>query len=269
MERPARAEAADRPPLMPTDPLFYVVGWATTVLVAVGKSAFGGGLAILGIPLLAIVTQPLQAAIMVALLVSLMDLMALQRFGRDSWSVPDLIWLLPGLVLGIGVGYLVFVEVDPRIVTLVIGLITLAFTLHWFMKGRIAPPGTRPVSPPLALAAGIASGFTTFIAHAGGPPIAMYLLARGLDKTRFVGTTIVFFTIGNWLKLPPYVSLGLTHRDALWGALALAPAVPLGIWLGRVVHDRLDQKRLFLACYTLLAIAAAKLTFDAALSLLR
>lgn len=238
---------------MPDEPLFYLVGWATTLLIAIGKSAFGGGLAILGIPLLATVTTPQKAAIMVAVLVSLMDLMALQRFGRESWSKADLLWLLPGLVAGIGLGYLVFVRVDPHLVTLIIGLVTLLFTAHWFLKGRLAPPGARPVTPRRALAAGTASGFTTFVAHAGGPPVAMYLLARGLPKTKLVGTTIVFFTLGNWLKLPPYLGLGFAQPDALMAALALAPAVPLGIWLGRIVHDRLEQKSLFFWCYVLLA----------------
>lgn len=254
---------------MPGDPLFYLVGWMTILLIAIGKSAFGGGLAILGIPLLAIVADPLDAAIMVALLLSLMDVIALQRFGRDSWSKPDLAWLVPGLAAGIAVGYAVFVRVDPRLVTLVIGATTLAFTGQWFVKGRLSPPGTRPVSPGLALLAGGTSGFTTFVAHAGGPPVAMYLLARGLPKAKLVGTTIALFTLGNWLKLPPYLMLGLKHSEALWGALALAPAVPVGIWLGRIVHDRLDQKSLFFWCYALLAVAALKLTFDAALALLR
>ncbi|MEZ2405266.1 hypothetical protein GGC47_000493 [Bosea sp. OAE752] len=254
---------------MPEPLSFYLVGWVTTLIIAIGKSAFGGGLAILGIPLLAMVTTPQNAAIMVSMLVSLMDLMALQRFGRDTWSKPDLVWLLPGLVLGIGLGYLVFVRIDPRIVNLMIGVVTLLFTAHWFLKGRLAPPGNRPVSPGLALAAGTASGFTTFVAHAGGPPVAMYLLARGLPKTLFVGTTVAIFTLGNWLKLPPYFSLGLKHTEALWGALALAPAVPIGIWLGRVLHDRLEQKALFFWCYALLAVAALKLTADAALALMR
>lgn len=254
---------------MPSEPLFYVVGWATTLLIAIGKGAFGGGLAILGIPLLALVTDPLSAGIMVAVLVSVMDLFALQSFGVSTWSKPDLAWLLPGLVAGIAIGYVVFVKVDPRIVTLIIGLTTLAFTLHWFAKGRLAPAGSRPVSPALALTAGTASGFTTFVAHAGGPPVSMYLLGRGVPKTFFVGTTVAFFTLGNWLKLPPYLLLGLGRPETLWAAAALAPAAPLGIWLGRIVHDRLEQKTLFFWCYVLLSLAALKLTVDATLALLR
>ena len=31
---------------MPGDPLFYLVGWTTTLLMGIGKGAFGGGLAL-------------------------------------------------------------------------------------------------------------------------------------------------------------------------------------------------------------------------------
>lgn len=254
---------------MPSDPLFYLVGWGTTLAVGIGKGAFGGGLAILGVPLLALVVDPLQAAIMVALLVAAMDLFAIGSFGISSWSKKDLAWLIPGLTAGIAMGYAVFLVVDARIVTLIIGVITLAFTGHWFLRGRTAPAGQLPVSPPMALLAGTASGFTTFVAHAGGPPVSMYLLARGLSKTSFVGTTIAFFTLGNLLKLPPYLALGLMQPQALWAALALLPAAPIGVWIGGWLHERLDQKRLFFACYLLLAVAALKLTSDAALALLR
>ncbi|MGL4975508.1 MAG: sulfite exporter TauE/SafE family protein [Bosea sp. (in: a-proteobacteria)] len=254
---------------MPTEPTFYLVGWIATLLIAFGKGAFGGGLAILGIPLLALVVDPLDAAIMVALLVFLMDLFAIQGFGRASWSKPDLLWLLPGLIVGIGIGYVVFTRIDPRIVTLMIGLVTLGFTGHWFLKGRTSQTQAKPVSPPLALVAGTASGFTTFVAHAGGPPVAMYLLRRGLSKSVFTGTTIAFFTLGNLMKLPPYLALGWQKPAVIWAPLALAPAAPLGVWIGRMLHDRLEQKTLFFWCYVLLAIAALKLVADAALALMR
>ena len=65
-----------------------------------------------------------------------------------------------------------------------------------------------PVRPALAVVAGTASGFTTFVAHAGGPPVAMYLLARGVPKTVFAGTNVAFFILANVLKLPSYVALG-------------------------------------------------------------
>ena len=148
-------------------------------------------------------------------------------------------------------------------VGLAIGTITLAFAADYFLRGRLAPAGGHPIYPPFALVAGTASGFTTFVAHAGGPPAQMYLLWRGLDKTRFAGTNLALFTLGNFVKLFPYGLLMWAHPNTFVSAALFAPAVPLGVWAGKWLHDRLEQRRLFFWCYVLLALAAAKLMFDA------
>jgi uncharacterized membrane protein YfcA len=246
----------------PGDPLFYAAGFAATFVMAMAKGAFGGGLAIIGIPILALAAPPLDAAIIVAPLITFMDVFAVGAFGPKHWSIPDLKWLLPALVVGIGLGWLMFVAVDSRWVTLVISVVTLGFTAHYFLKGRSAPPANAPTSPPLAIAAGLASGFTTFVAHAGGPPIAMYLLRRGLDKTKFAATNVAVFMAGNLVKLIPYAILGLSRPHALWAALALSPIVPVGVYAGRALHDRLTRETLFFWCYLFLGLAALKLFID-------
>lgn len=253
---------------LPTDPWLYFIGLPTVFVIAVGKSAFGGGLAILGIPLLALTMDPLDAAVVVAPLVVGMDMVTMGTMGRASWSKPDLVWLLPGLACGIGIGALVFVRVDKTVVELAIALTTLAFTLHYFLRGRLDMGSAEPVSPAKAVAASITSGFTTFIAHAGGPPMALYLLRRGLDKTAYVATTVIVFAVGNLLKLIPYIGIGLTRPATLWTALALSPAIPIGVWAGRVLHDRLPQKQLMAACYALLAVAATQMLWSALKGLL-
>jgi len=247
---------------MPLDPWFLLVGWATVLVIAVGKGAFGGGLAMLGVPLMSLVMSPVEAAILIAPLVALMDVFAVGAFGPSTWSKPDLAWLLPGLAAGIALGAAVAALVDPALVGLIIAVITLGFTAHYFLKGRMAAPATRPVSRPLGLLAGTASGFTTFVAHSGGPPVALYLLRRGLGKTLFAGTNVAFFTAANLLKLPPYLVLGWGKPNVWLGALALAPAVPFGVWLGKRLHDRLEQKTLFFWCYAVLGLAASKLLVD-------
>lgn len=252
---------------MTIDLSFLLVGLATIFVVSVGKGAFGGGLAMLGVPLLSLVADPIAATIVVAVLVAFMDVFALAAFRVDTWSRADLAWLLPGLVAGIGVGNVVLLLVDPRVVALLIAAITILFTAHYFLRGRHAPRVPRPVSRPLALLAGAASGFTTFVAHAGGPPVAMYLLRRGLTKTLFAGTTVALFAVGNLVKLPTYGALGWNRPGVLAGALWLAPAVPLGVYVGRRLHDALPQERLYFWCYVVLAAAAAKLLVDAVRSL--
>lgn len=244
---------------MPTDPLFYAVGLPATFLIALGKGAFGGGLAILGIPLLALAIDPIAAAIVTAMLVSAMDLFALQAFPRRTWSLPDLAWLAPGLLAGLGIGFLVLIWVDPRWVALLIAVVTLWFTARWFLRDRHRQVSGRPIAPAKALACGALGGFTTFIAHAGGPPVAIYLLPRGLPKSVYAGTTIALFTLGNAIKLVPYVWLGLRQPDVMWQALALLPAAPAGVIVGKIVHDRLDERRIYLFCYVLVAAAGLNL----------
>jgi uncharacterized protein len=248
---------------MPTDPVFYLVGLPTVFLIALSKGAFGGGLAILGIPLLSLVMSPLDAAIVVAPLVSFMDLFALGSFGPRTWSKRDLFWLMPFLVIGIGLGYFFFTRVDPHLVAASIATVTLLFTAHWFLLGRRAKSSHMPVSPPLAILAGTVSGFTTFVAHSGGPPVNMYLLRRGLDKTIYAGTNLAIFTLGNLVKLVPYGILAYAKPSTLIAAASLAPIVPIGVWTGIYLHRRLEQNRLYFWCYLLLAAAAAKLLFDA------
>jgi hypothetical protein len=47
---------------------FYLIALPAVFVIGLGKGAFGGGPALIGIPLLALVVDPVDAAIMVALL---------------------------------------------------------------------------------------------------------------------------------------------------------------------------------------------------------
>jgi hypothetical protein len=70
------------------------------------KGAFGGGFSIIGIPLLSIVMDPVTAGGLLAPLFIVMDLFALRYWKPSTRSKPDLVLLVPGVVVGIGLGYL-------------------------------------------------------------------------------------------------------------------------------------------------------------------
>ena len=86
------------------------------------------------------------------------------------------------------------------------------------------------------------SGFTSFMAHAGGPPLNVYLLPQGLEKRLFVGTAEVFFMFVNWMKLVPYALLGQFHTGNLTTSLAQAPLAPAGIWLDVWLQSRVSDR---------------------------
>jgi hypothetical protein len=241
---------------MHLDPWFLLVGWATVLVISLGKGAFGGGLAMLGVPLMSLVMSPVEAAILIAPLVALMDVFAVGAFGPSTWSKPDL-----GLAAarprhrhrdrsrGRGAGRSGAGRAHHR-------------PDHAGLHRALLPE--RPDG-----GAGDAPGFARARRHRrrclglhdlrgafGRTAVALYLLRRGLDKSLFAGTNVAFFTVGNVLKLPPYLALGWDKPQVWLGALALTPAVPLGVWLGKRLHDRLEQKTLFFWCYAVLGLAA-------------
>jgi len=237
-----------------------LVAFAGVFLIAFLKGAFGGGFAIVGIPLLSIVMDPLTAGGLLAPLFIAMDLFAIRYWNASTWSKPDLVPLVPGLIVGIGLGYLLFRSLDHRAIAILMASVTLAFVGIWLVGG--AKARTRPRSTAKAITAGLASGFTTMVAHSGGPPLAIYLLPRGLRKEVYAGTTSLFFSIGNAIKLVPWLLL-LKPQAGLWKLMAVCLlAVPAGVWLGWRLQESLDQRQVYRACYGLLVIAAAKLMWD-------
>jgi len=79
-----------------------MVAFAGVFLICFMKGAFGGGFSIVGIPLLSMVMDPVTAGGLLAPLFIAMDLFALRYWKPSTWSKPDLVLLLPGLVIGIG-----------------------------------------------------------------------------------------------------------------------------------------------------------------------
>jgi len=237
-----------------------LVAFAGVFLICFMKGAFGGGFSIIGIPLLSIVMDPVTAGGLLAPLFIAMDLFALRYWKPSTWSKPDLVLLLPGLVFGIGFGYLVFRFLDHRAIALLMAAITLIFVGLWLVAG--AEVMTRPRSTPKAIGAGLASGITTMVAHSGGPPLAMYLLSRGLSKEVYAGTTSLFFTVGNAIKAVPWLLL-VRPTSGVWALIAVCLfAIPTGVWLGWRLQGKLDQRQLYRACYGLLVVTALKLLWD-------
>jgi uncharacterized membrane protein YfcA len=97
----------------------------------------------------------------------------------------------------------------------------------------------------------------------------VYLLPRNLPKTVYAGTMVALLTFSNIFKILPYIWFGVQRPEALWQALPLLAVIPLGVWLGKVLHDRLDASRLYFWCYLLVAAAGMKLLIDSVLALAR
>ena len=246
---------------MLTDPLFYAVSIPAVLLFGIAKGGFGGGLGVAAVPLMSLVMSPVQAAGILLPILCLMDLLSLWAY-RGKWVWPELRILVPASMLGILVGTLLFGFMSAGAVKLIIGAVAILFTTHhWFTRARQGGPATF-VPRSLGVIGGAGAGFTSFIAHSGGPPISMYLLRRPLNRTEFVATTVVFFAVVNYVKLVPYGWLGQLATDNLIASAVLAPFAPIGIGLGIWLHNNVSDRLFFRFVYVLLFVVALKLISD-------
>ena len=114
-----------------------------------------------------------------------------------------------------------------------------------------------------ALLAGCVGGFTSFVSHAGGPPVAVYLLAQRLDKTMYQATTVLTFWAINIAKVLPYTFLGIFTAETLKADAILAPFALLGAWLGVLAHRFVSERVFFGITYVALTLTGSKLIWDA------
>ena len=190
-----------------------------------------------------------------------MDLFALRYWKPSTWSRPDLSILLPAQLVGIAIGFFVLRDLDRHAIEIVMAVVTLTFAILWF-RGGAADLGATAFAGRGRYLAGGAAGVTTMVAHSGGPPLAMYLLPLGLPKQIYAGTTSLFFTVGNLVKVGPWLVIGQPSRTLLTMMALGVPVVVAGVWTGWRLHQRLDQAQLYRACYALLFVTALKLLWD-------
>jgi uncharacterized membrane protein YfcA len=245
-----------------SEPIFYFAAIPAVLLFGIAKGGFGGGLGVIAVPLMGLVISPIQAAAILLPILCLMDLFSLWAY-RGHWLWPELRILLPASLVGIVLGTLLFEYMSPAVLRLLLGSIAIVFTAHHWLQSVWGANRELSLYPPaVGTAAAAVAGFTSFIAHAGGPPISMYLLRRGIDRTSFVGTAVIFFTFVNYVKLVPYAWLGQFDSSNLSTSLVLAPLAPLGIGIGVWLHRRVTDRFFFRVVYGMLFVVGVKLVYD-------
>lgn len=233
------------------------------LLAGFSKASAAGGVGLMAVPLMSIAIAPQHAAAIMLPILCALDLLGLWAY-RGQFDRRLLRQLVPGAVLGILVGALVFKTVDVRWVKGLLGAECLVFAVHRIVGSRgLEATAART---PSRLRAGFwstISGFTSTLAHAGGPPVLQYLLPLKLPKTLLVATTVYYFTIVNYLKLVPYAWLGLLEKANLGTSLLLAPVIPLGYWIGWRFTRSIPERPFYTFINLSLVATGMKLLWDA------
>jgi uncharacterized protein len=244
------------------DPYFYLFAIPAVLLIGLAKGGFSG-LGALGTPLMAIgISDPVKAAAILLPILIVQDVVGVAAF-RKSWDGTVLAAMLPGAVVGIGLGWLLAARISGDAVMTAMGAISILFGSYrlWVERGgRIVAAATSPAW--IGSLFGVVTGFTSQIAHAGGPPFQMWVMPRKLPRDVFVGTSAIFFAVVNWIKVPAYFALGQFTGDNARLTLALLPFAILGSLAGVKLVRHVRTERFYTLIYLLMIAAGTKLLID-------
>jgi hypothetical protein len=242
-----------------TDPWFYAVAIPAVLLMGLSKSGFGAGFGALATPLLALaVPVPQAAAIMLPLLLVMDGFGVKALFLQRDRALIRL--LLPAGLLGTVLGTLSFGVLAPKVVAGIVGALTLAF----LAQRLLFPPraDSKPAPKWLGFGLGIASGFTSFVAHAGSPPVSAYVLPLRLAPITYTATMATFFAAINLSKWVPYAWLGLIDMRNITTSLVLVPLAPIGVWVGVKLVPHIRPVLFYRLVYAGMFLTGAKLLWD-------
>jgi len=246
------------------DPLFLALAVPAVLIVGVSKGGFGGGIGGVSVPMMALAVSPTFAVAVLAPILCVMDLFSIAAW-RGQWHKGILRILVPAAAVGTTLGALTFSYFNDDQIRLIIGVIAAGFALnYWF--GRVRRRGGEGEAPGLAPLSGAfwgtMGGFTSFVAHAGGAPVNVYLLGRRLPRAVYQATTVIYYVVLNYTKIVGYVVVGQFTVQSLWTSAALVPLAPLGIALGVWLHKRVSETWFYRLAYTFLLLTGVKLIGD-------
>ena len=241
-------------------PLFWASAILAVIITGISKGGFGG-LALFAVPIMALTISPIQAASIMLPILILMDWVSGWNY-RKHFDKKLVFQMLPAAILGIGIGWALAGYVTDDAVRIIVGVIAVAFPLYnWF-----GPKSGLAIIKDSTIAANIAgglAGFTSFIAHSGGPPFQAYAIPQGLPHRIYAGSAVMFFFIINAVKLVPYSALGQLDVTNLTTSALLLPIAPIGVLLGVWMTKRIDGVLFYRIIYTLIFLTGLKLLWDA------
>ena len=257
--------------------VFLVFGGLSVLILSMAKAGFGGSIGLLAVPMMIYAVgdkTSLATGLFLPILIAADYMNVIVWWRKWRWGV--VARLLPGAAVGIVIAWIALHQMGfggdvltaqaqagrataDAWMKMAVGVISLSFVAIRIIQAlRAKQLAFRPVMWQSAITGGTA-GVTSTFAHAAGPVTSMYLLPQHLGKDAYVATTALYYFIANQLKLAPYIHLKLINRESLLLGLALVPAVPVGVVLGRWLAKIVNEKVFGAIVYSLLALAGVDL----------
>ena len=208
-----------------------IVAVAVIIFGSIVQGTIGFGLGLLSAPFIAIA---IPGAIPVVLVLVAWPIGAVtasrEHHAMDRFALK---WMLVGAVPGTVIGlWIIHLASDDQLAVLVgavtiIGVVTTVFT----------PP--IPINRTTSCTAALIGNITGTAASVGGPPVALLFQHHRGQTVR--ATLGAYFALTATLSVIGYAVTGTITRDKALLALALLPAMLLGVWLSKHFHGLVDK----------------------------
>lgn len=238
-----------------------------SAMVLLGMAALFTGASKSGVPGLAIFAVVLVPMVIPAKLSTgyimpflfFADILAV-CYWRKSAVWRNITSILPAMLSGLFIGYLLMDRIDDASYGKVLGSLVIAILILDWARKRFDLP--IPVSSRwFVWTLGFIAGVLAMLANAAGPPMMIYLLAMNMTKEEFVATNAWLFLTVNSIKIPFGVSLGLITLGSFKTNVMLFPFVIIGAILGVFVMRRIPGKTFNLLMRCLSFAGGIKLLF--------
>jgi uncharacterized membrane protein YfcA len=231
------------------------------LLIGFSKGGLGGTLGGLATPLMALVMPANQAIGLLLPILMIADAFAVaSHWKRWDWRL--IILLMPGAVLGVTIGTFFITNAPTGELKMVLGIIVLLFALYKLFEARLFSTLAYEAKDWHGILVGTVAGFSSALAHTGGPPVSIYLLMRRVPTHIFNATSALFFAILNLVKVPYYIYAHLFDFQQMRGLIWLFPLLPLGVWGGKWAANKIRREVFEKVIVVLLAVTALLLIFS-------
>ncbi|GJG98380.1 sulfite exporter TauE/SafE family protein [Cupriavidus pauculus] len=207
----------------------YAVLGATVVSAYTVFGLTGFGAAMVAVPIL-VQFMPLQFVVPMLLL---LDLVTTAMVGMRNWSSvsrPELLRLIPFMLVGVALGTTVLAQVESRWLLVALGLFVILMTARALLSASARAEG---VANGWAVPAGVVGGIFSALFGTGGPIYTMYLSRRLPQIDAFRSTIAAVILLSALVRLAAFASSGLLQQEDLLRSAAIAmPFSLIGLAIG-------------------------------------
>lgn len=221
---------------------------------ALVQSIMGFGVALICMPFLIHLLDPVSAATLVALFLLPMQIIIMWRY-RRALDIRPFWRVLVGIVVGTPLGVVLLERLDERIILSALGILLIGYAVYSLTRPRL-----RTIHHPAwAFGCGLAAGILGGAYNTGGPPVVIYGSSMGWDSDQFRANLQALFLINSSLVILAHVAAGHVNTLVLENLLVALPATLLALGVGFALSRYVREAAFRKAVLVLLVVIGARL----------